>query len=424
MNNPDKSMKMSSVAELPLRAVRVLDLSSIVAGPYCTHVLKTLGAEVIKVERPQVGDGLRDLPMQAKQHQGLSAAFVGCNAGKKSISLDITKQDGKHVLAQLISKADVFVESFRPGDLDKLGFTKERIKSLNPEIITCSISAWGQSGPMSRRGGYDPVIQAATGMMHMQGYTEDDAPLKVGFPLIDIVSGMQSTIAILGAVMRKKAGEKGSIDVDVSMADASLIALSPLAHRFLNGGQKPIKSGNAGFTASPGSNSFPTASGWLSVTANTLAQFDAMCEVLGCPELAHPPFLVTRPTSPTAMLRGLGTPEMYSYLSEALKAKSSGEWEHLLNQAGVPSSAVRSLDEYLSDVYPQTPGIMTQFDEPRLGHGVKQHVIGAGFRWTGPAPTIAEPAPMLGQHSHEVLAEIGFSQEQIAELKRKQVLFS
>jgi len=422
MNSITSILEEPTAAGLPLRGVRILDLSSIVAGPYCTHVLKALGADVIKVERPRVGDGLRDLPMQAHQN-GLSAAFVGCNAGKRSIALDITKSEGKKVLEKLIREVDILVEGFRPGELERHGFGKEHIKSLNPEIITCSISAWGQEGPLAKRGGYDPVMQAATGILHLQGHNENDPPLKVGFPLIDIVSGMQATIAILAAIMRKRSRESGSIDVDVSMADACLIALSPLAHRYLNAGQVPKRSGNAGFTASPGSNVYPTANGWLSTTANTLGQFDAMCKILGRPEFAHPPYIVMRPDSPNAMLRGLGTPEMYGHISEALKGNSAEEWERLLNEVDVPSSTVRSLQDFLENIYPKTPGISTQIDEPRLGPGVKQHVIGAGFRWTGQNPLVAQQAPMLGEHSSEILAEMGFSLEQIEELRRSNIVY-
>ena len=406
----------------PLEGVRILDLSHVLSGPYATHILRTLGAEVIKVERPGIGDGLRDLQVRPEQ-QGLAPAFVGCNAGKQSLAVNFAVAEGREVLERLVRHSHVLIENFKPGELEKRGLGAARLAQLNPELITCSISAWGQSGPWSDRGGYDHVMQAATGMMMLQGDSAEGPPIKVAFPAVDVSTGMLGAIAILGALMRKRAGERGVIAIDLSMADAALMLMSPLASRYLNGEQAPGRVGNAGFVGSPGANVFASADGWIAVTANTLGQFDALCEVLGHPEFGTAPdYLAMRPKSAGAMLRGLATPALHEALGRAFRTRGSAQWEGLLNDAGVPASMVRTLPEYLDGPYRGTPGMSACVADARLGADTVHEILGAGFRWNGAPSAVAEVAPTLGQHSDAVLGTLGYGADQIAALRRNGVI--
>ncbi len=222
----------------PLAGVRVLDLSHVLAGPYATYHLALLGAEVIKIEKPPAGDAIRDLETRPGEG-GVTAAFQGVNAGKRAIALDLSKPEGRAVLERLAPTAQVFLENFRPGRMARLGFGPERVAALNPKIVYASISAWGQAGDHADRPGYDHVMQAATGMMWLQGDDPEAPPVKVGFPAIDMAAGLVGAMAVMAGLMRRRAGDTGPIVLDVSMADAALALISAPASRYLMEGAAP-----------------------------------------------------------------------------------------------------------------------------------------------------------------------------------------
>lgn len=406
----------------PLGGIRILDCSHILAGPYTTFILGLLGAEVIKVERPPVGDGLRDTATRPELG-GITSNIQAVNAGKRSIALDLGTQAGRQVLERLIPTADVFVENFRPGKMAGLGFGRDRVHALQPRIIYASISAWGQTGPLAARGGYDHVMQAATGMMWAQGDDPEAPPVKVGFPAIDMGTGLVGAIALLGAVLRRRGGEEGPIAIDISMADASLCLMAGIAHAWLIDGRAPSRIGNVGFTASPGAGVFRCATGWLSVAASTRAQFDALCAVLGRPEWSTAPdWLTRRPETPDSILRCLGTAQLKAALDEAFLSRDAADWEELLNAADVPASAVRSIAEFLEGPYRQTAGSSFKIADPNGGPGALHEVLSAGFRWTGGIPAADASAPRLGQHTDAVLAAAGYDPATIADLRRQGVV--
>jgi len=308
---------------MPLRGVRVLDLSHVLAGPYATYHLALLGAEVIKIEKPPVGDAIRDLETRPAEG-GLTAAFQGVNAGKRAIAVDLTRAEGAAVLRRLIPTADVFLENFRPGKMAALGFGPEAVARLNPAIVHASISAWGQGGAMASRPGYDHVMQAATGMMWLQGDDPEAPPVKIGFPAIDMAAGMLGAMAVMAGIMRRRAGEVGPITLDVSMADAALALMAAPAARYMMEGAAPRRIGNGAFAASPGANVFRTADGWLATAANTLAQFEKLAAALGHPEYATAPeWLRLRPAAPDAILRDCGTPGLDAALKSAFLMPSA-----------------------------------------------------------------------------------------------------
>lgn len=347
----------------PLEGVRVLDLTHVLAGPCATHHLRCLGAEVIKVERPVIGDAMRELALRPDLG-GLPAGFRALNAGKKSVVLDLASTEGRTALLELAKSADIFVENFRPGAARRLGLGPEDIRAVRPQIIYCSISGWGQEGPNSTRGAYDHVIQAATGMMSLQGAT--DAPMKVGFPVVDIATGISAAEAILAAAVRRLRGDTGPITLDVSMIDSALALMSGPVTATLDTGRAPPRVGNRGFVGSPGADTFATADGHISVAANTKGQFATLCRLLGRPELAAPPHIPAEVAS-DAFLFGFATDPLRDALGEAFAAADADTLEQRLNADGVPAARVRDLHEYLSEVYSRTPGIGIDGEPLALG---------------------------------------------------------
>lgn len=370
---------------LPLDGYRVLDLTHVLAGPCATHHLRCLGAEVIKVERPGGGDPMRALDMQP-EFEGLPPGFRALNAGKKSVVVDLSTEEGREAILRLAATCDVFVENFRPGVAKRFGLGADEIRAVRPDVIYCSISGWGHGGPNSARGAYDHVIQAATGMMALQGGAADAAPVKVGFPVIDIATGMSAAEAIMAAIVRRLRGDDAPITLDVSMVDCALSLMAGPAASTLATGKAPAKVGNRGFVGSPGAETFATADGFISVAANTMGQFRILCRELGRPELSEPPH-VPGGLGDGAFLANAATDELRGHLAGAFAMMEAEALEAALNENGVPSSKVRDLGEYLTTLYPQTPGIGVE-GEP--------FALGPAFRWGDlGAPALPE-APRLG----------------------------
>ncbi|MCP5367598.1 MAG: CoA transferase [Hyphomicrobiales bacterium] len=378
---------------LPLEGYRVIDLTHVLAGPCATHHLRCLGAEVIKVERPGTGDPMRALGMQPELG-GLTPGFRALNAGKQSVALDLGTAEGHAAVLRLVEGADVFVENFRPGVARRLGLGPDDVRSVRPDIVYCSISAWGQSGPNSALGAYDHVIQAATGMMALQGNETDETPTKVGFPVIDIATGISAAEAILAALIRRLRGDAGPITLDVSMVDSALALMSGPAATALATGRAPARVGNRGFVGSPGAETFATADGHISVAANTMGQFATLCRLLGRPELAAPPH-VPAGLADAAFLADVATAALRDELARAFAATEAASLEADLNAAGVPAARVRDLGEYLREVYPNTPGIAVE-GEP--------YALGPAFRWERTAPLSLPPASPLGADTDKVVS--------------------
>lgn len=377
---------------LPLEGIRILDLTHIIAGPFATHQLRTLGAEVIKVEKPGVGDTLRGLAAEAGR-EGLPPAFRALNSGKKSLEVDLKTAAGRDRILELAATAEVFVENFRPGVAKRLGLSAEEIRKVRPDVIYCSISGWGQTGPMSEAPAFDHVIQAATGMMVLQGNGDAGAPpIKVGFPVIDSAAGMVATTAILSAVLRRLRGDESPIELDISMVDSALMLMNSMVATTRATGQAPTSVGNRGFVASPGAATLPTKDGYISLGANTFQQFRVLCEILGSPELAAPPYLPAG-LADGSFLTNMATEQLQSKLESALQQFEASDLEAKLVAAGVPASKVRNLHEYLTEVYPNTPGI----DVPE-----SDGVLGSGFRWLGESAPEMSAAPQLGQHNDNI----------------------
>jgi crotonobetainyl-CoA:carnitine CoA-transferase CaiB-like acyl-CoA transferase len=378
----------------PLEGFRVLDLTHVLAGPCATHHLRCLGAEVIKVERAVTGDPMRELAVRP-QMEGVPPGFRALNTGKKSVVVDLNTPAGRTALLDLAKDVDIFVENFRPGVARRLGLGPDDIRAVQPKIIYCSISGWGQSGPNSARGAYDHVIQAATGMMALQSTPGTAAPVKVGFPVIDIATGMSAAEAILAAVVRRLRGDTSPITIDVSMIDAALALMSGPAAATLASGKAPERVGNRGFVGSPGAETFATSDGHISVAANTMRQFATLCRVLGRPELSQPPYIPAG-LAPDAFLTNLATDALRSHLAAAFAAAEADALEAALNAERVPAARVRDLHEYLSERYGDTPGI---------GIAGEPFAFGPAFRWEEGERIAPPPAPRLGADTDRFFAK-------------------
>lgn len=377
----------------PLEGVRVLDLTHVIAGPLATHQLCVMGAEVIKIEKPETGDSARSLSANPEL-EGLTPAFCALNIGKKSVALDLKTDEGRKAVLRLAETADVFVENFRPGVAKRLGLAASDIRAVNPNVIYCSISGWGQSGPMAQTPAYDHVIQAATGLMAMQG---DDSlgaePIKVGFPVIDSATGMCAATAILAALYRRARGDMAPIELDVSMIDSALLLTNTIVASTRAAGKTPSRAGNRGFVASPGADTLPTREGYISLGANTLGQFRKLCETIDRPDLAAAPYL-PEGLPDDAFLTKMATDTLRAELIKAMASFTASDLEGLLHAKGVPAAKVRDMYQFLSENYPDTPGA----DIPESGG-----ILGTGFRWIGESQHPMRPAPRLGQDTQDVL---------------------
>jgi len=375
----------------PLEGFRVLDLTHVLAGPCATHHLRCLGAEVIKIERPAIGDPMRDLATRPTLN-GVPPGFRALNVGKRSVVLDLSTETGRSTLLQLVKGADILVENFRPGVMRRLGLGPDDLHAIQPRLIYCSISGWGQKGARSQQGAYDHVVQAASGMMMLQSGTHE--PVKVGYPVIDIATGMSAAEAILAATVRRLRGDASPITIDVAMIDSALALMSGHAAATVATGQAPKRVGNRGFVGSPGADTFTTSDGYISVAANTMKQFARLCVVIGRPDLAAAPY-IPGGLAPDAFLSDLATDDLQRELAEAFSRRRADDLEARLGEAGIPAAKVRDLKEFLFELYRQTPGIDI------VGEA---GVFGPAFRFDGERPLELPPAPMLGADTAATLA--------------------
>ncbi len=395
-----------------LRGIRVLDLTNVLAGPFACHQLAHMGADVIKVESRQGGDLARQLgadPELNRRHMGVS--FLAQNPGKRSITVDLKKPAGKEVLRRLVRSADVLVENFRPGVMQRLGLGYDALLAENPRLIYCAISGFGQDGPLRDLPAYDQIIQGMSGTMRITGAPES-APLRVGYPVADTIGGMTAAFAIAAALADRQ--RTGGTFIDVAMLEAVMATMGWVVSNHLIAGQAPVPMGNDNFTASP-SGTFRTADGLLNIAANKQEQFEALCRVVERPELPADPRFAER----QGRLRHRA--ELKALLEEALSARSTDAWWPLLNQAGVPAGPVYGVPEALAHPQVAGRGMVGRFaDVPGVGRDIQ--VVRTGFKIDGQAPRVDTPPPMLGQHSGEILASLGYTAEEIAQLQQDEAV--
>ena len=397
----------------PLKNFRVLDLSNVLAGPFCAYQLALMGAEVIKVESPQGGDLARRLgadPEAAAKLMGIS--FLAVNAGKQSITLNFKHAEGKAILKKMVADADVLVENFRPGVMKRLELDYDVLKEINPGLVYCAISGFGQDGPWSDRPAYDQIIQGLSGLMSVTG-DADSAPLRAGFPVCDTIGGMAAAFAIAAALAGKARSGEGCM-IDVSMLESTLASMGWVVSNYLATGKPPQPMGNENMTAAP-SGTFRTAQGLLNIAANEQKQFEALCDAIGQPGLKSDARFASREA------RKQNRNALKVEVEAGLATQTAAEWETRLNAAGVPSGQILSVPEILAEAQVGGRQFVVEIDHvPGLDKSA--HVTRGGFLVNGNPMQPVLPPPQLGAHTATWLHNLGYDDEEIARLAREKVI--
>jgi crotonobetainyl-CoA:carnitine CoA-transferase CaiB-like acyl-CoA transferase len=403
-----------------LSHIRVLDLSRVLAGPWAGQILADLGAEVIKVERPGVGDDTRHWgPPFLKDAQGENtseaAYYLSANRNKQSLTVDFTQAEGQRLVREMVAKADILIENFKVGGLAAYGLDYAALKELNPKLIYCSITGFGQDGPYAKRAGYDFMIQGLGGLMSLTGRADDEAgagPVKVGVALTDILTGLYSSAAILAALASRDQTGNGQ-HIDMALLDVQVACLANQAMNYLTTGVAPRRLGNAHPNIVPYQD-FPTADGDIILTVGNDGQFRKFCEVAGLAALAIDPRFSTN------QARVAHRAELIPLIRQATVFKTTAEWLAALEQAGVPCGPINDLQQVFADPQVQARGLRVELPHPLAG-SVPQ--VASPIRLSATPVQYRNAPPLLGEHTEQVLQQwLGLSLEQIAELRRAGVL--
>jgi CoA:oxalate CoA-transferase len=394
-----------------LDGIRVLDLTNVLAGPFATLHLALCGAEVIKIENPVDGDLARKLGIVNEYNKKLmGTSFLAQNANKKSLTLNMKFEEGKEIFRKLVKEADVIVENFRPGVMARLGFSYEKLAEINPKIICCAISGFGQTGPDAFKPAYDQIIQGLSGVMAING-DESLNPLRAGFPVCDTVGGINAAFAIMGALYFRERTGKGQF-IDIAMLDSIMPYMGWVAANLLIGGQQPVLMGNDNFTAAP-SGTFVTKNGYINIAANKQEQWHDLCDILDVPELKEDPRFKERDT------RKKNRKELTPIIEEKLKEKETNYWAQVLNEKGIPSGEILPLEEALNQPQIKHRNTLKVINTPGIGD-IPLFNLTAKFDKT--TAEVETPPPALGQHTDELLKELGYSDEQMRTYKEKGII--
>lgn len=407
---------MNGSPNLPLAGVKVLDLSRILAGPFCTQVLADLGADVVKVERPGTGDDTRewgppfvgDATDPAKR--GPSAYFLSCNRGKRSLVLDLSQPAAREVLHDLIRAADVLVENFLPDLAAKLGLTPDALKQLNPRLVSCSISGFGRTGPGASTPGYDLAVQACAGLMSITG-EPDGMPMKVGVAITDVLTGLYAAVSVLAGLFGREQGRTAS-GFDLALADCTLAALVNVAQSTLVTSRKPRRWGNAHPQIVP-YEAFATADGHLVLAVGADRQWERLCRAVGRDDWLADARFQTNPKR--VEHRDL----LLTLLRPLFTSRTTDHWVQLLTAAEVPHARIASIDEVLTS--PQTEA-RAMVQEVHDADGRTLRLLGNPIHWADRPSEATAPPPELGRHTDEILAQwLNYETTRIERLRREGV---
>ena len=386
--------------------VRIVDFTQVLCGPMATAQLALLGAEVIKIEQPEVGDQMRML--SARDHWAetrCSPAFMGVNYGKRSITLNLKSPEAKEIVTRLVKGANVIAENFKPGVLDRLGFGYEWAKSVEPSIVYLSISGFGQTGPLRGAGAYDGAIQAMSGMMSTTG-TPELGPLRAGFPIADMTTGMNAAFALASALYRQKATGEGQ-HLDLAMTDSMLSLMNYSVCRLAVAGDEPELLGNNSPSFQATSSVFPTKDGHLSIAVFTDVMAARLCDAIGHPEWKNDPMWGT------TQGRRDNFEEIQSALNDILSQKTTAEWLPIMETEGVPVSPVNTLKEAVYSEQVTQRNFLIDLPAPTGIEGTVQ-LPGTSFIASEDTPGTDRAAPRVGEHTDEILTEFGFDDTEIA----------
>jgi succinate---hydroxymethylglutarate CoA-transferase len=401
---------MAQSGRPPLDGIRIVDFSRVIAGPMCTQMLADMGAEVIKIENPDGGDDTRKgAGPRAGGPQGESHFFMAFNRGKKSVALDFTKPEGQAVVQRLLGSADVLVQNFRPGVLKKYGLDYPGLAKKHPKLIYLSISAYGQTGPLSDRPGYDPVLQAESGMMSVNGEANGEG-LRHAIAIVDTMTAIHSVAAINAALFARTSTGKGQ-HVDLALYDTALVSLGNMGAYYLIGGEQPRRAGNGHFASAPNS-SFETSNGKIYMAVANQKLFGDTCRALGHPEW------ITDPRFDTVANRVANKPELTRLMEEVLKTDTKENWAHKLRH--LPAGPIRTMKEALDEPEVKRRGMLKTYKHSRVG---EVPLIGSNYRFSDTPVDDTRPPPALGEHTAQVLTEIaGYAPAEIEALREKKIV--
>ena len=395
----------------PLAGLKVLDLSRVLAGPWCTQLLGDLGAEVIKIERPGVGDDTRHWGPPWHEYEGgkVAAYFLSANRGKQSAAIDFATEQGAAIIRQLALQSDVVVENFKVGGLTKFGLDAASLRSANPRLIVASITGFGQDGPYAERAGYDYIIQGMSGLMSITGQpdgTPGGAPMRVGVAVVDLFTGLYACTAILAALHQRHSTGEGA-HIDMALFDTSLAMLANQASNALVSGKDPVRQGNTHPNIVP-YQAFDAADQPLIVAVGNDRQFARLAQLCGHPEWAADERFATNAA------RVANRDQLVPLVAESMALKSAADWFTALDQAGIPAGPINGIGQAFADVQAQHRHIVRAMGGGTLG---AVPTVGSPVRMDGERADSDLPPPALGEHTNAVLRGLGLSLEEIEQLR-------
>ncbi len=400
-----------TAAPRPLAGLRILDLSNVIAGPLGTFFLASLGADVIKIERPKVGDLARKMGADVSRNRKLmGASYLATGGGKRSVTLNLQSEKGREMVRRMVAQADAVFENFRPGTMEKLGLGFEDLRKIKPDLVYCAVSGFGQNGPLAQRPAYDQIIQGMSGLMNLTGPV-DAAPSRVGFVVSDSFAAAMASLATVSAIMRARATGIGAM-VDVSMLETSLVMGAWIVSDYLNSDSPPQRLGNDSRSAAP-SGTFATKDGHINIVCNEDHQFAALSDAVGRPEWK------TSPDWRDRHARFSRKFEMKAMLEAVLVEKTTADWEDILARHGVPCGGILSVPDVLALPHMVERGFV---QECGVEDGRVTRVAGIGVQVDGEAYGPTTKPPALGEQNDEIYAEFGFSADEIAALRADNVI--
>jgi crotonobetainyl-CoA:carnitine CoA-transferase CaiB-like acyl-CoA transferase len=415
-------MNTTPSQEGALAGLRVLDLSRVLAGPWCTQILADLGADVVKIERPGIGDDTRSwgppfLTDANGQPTGQASYFTCCNRNKRSVTIDMANPEGQALLQQMAARSDVVVENFKTGGLRQYGLDHKSLRALNPRLVYCSITGFGHDGPYANRAGYDLLIQAASGMMSITGRPDDEpggGPMRVGVALMDIFTGIYASTAILAALQVRQRSGVGQ-HIDMALLDVGMAILANQASAFLNTGIAPPRQGNTHPSLAPYQD-FRTLDGAMMLAIGNNGQFERFCEAAGQPGLACDERFASN------ALRVQHRADLVRQLEAVTRTRTTSEWIALLEDKAVPCGPINDIAQAFEDEQVKARGLAVSLPR-QAGDGI-DHIasVASPLRLSATPPVLRNAPPALGQHTDEVLAELGLAPSRIAELRSAQVV--
>lgn len=391
-----------------LEGLKVIDLTRVLAGPYCTMILGDLGADVIKVEGPGGSDETRQWgpPFVG----GQSAYYLTANRNKRAITLNLQEPEGREILRTLVQSADVLIQNFKAGTMEKWGLSYDELHALNPRLVYCSISGFGQYGPYRELPGYDYIVQAMGGMMSITG-SEESGPMKVGVAIADLATGLYCTIGILATLQERERTGEGQ-HIDISLLDSQISLLVNVASNYLISGRVPKRYGNQHPNIVP-YQTFRASDGEMVVAVGNDRQFQKLCQVIGLPQLADDPKFKTNSDRL----------ENRDCLIETVQAEfarnTCKDWQQQLNAAGIPAGPINNMEQLFSDPHVTEREMKIEMEHPTAG---RIHLVGSPLKFSRSKVEVQRHPPLAGEHTLEVLKEYGFSEEQIHDWLQRKVL--